>query len=209
MPTAAPGPGTMVDGNEPAEIHGSAAVMDVRPRVPPPVFWIESVVDCGDGLAAGELNESSCEPVPNCGGAEVMVMVTVTFCELPEQALDVQVTVTVPVYGEPEAVSVRAALVSAMESAPGVLLPPVTLSHGAVVAVVKFRIWLEMLEVTLTALPAGGADVPAVRAKDTLAVESTRSGALGRMATDMASEPVLGGVAESATPTVKLKLPLA
>ena len=95
-----------------------------------------------------------------------------------------------------------------MERFPGVLVPPLTLTHGADDAfTLKFRSCDGELELTVMELGDGTADVPEASANDAVPAESTRSAELGRIVTDIPRVAVAGGDAESAAIRVKLELP--
>ncbi len=85
-----------------------------------------------------------------------------------------------------------------------------TFSQGVDDVVLKFRIWPETLEVTVTDAVAGGAEVPVVIANGTLAADNSRSGvAFERTLSDIFRVPVSAGVDESVTSAVKPKSPAA
>ena len=75
-----------------------------------------------------DVNDNRLFSTLNCGGGDVTVSDTATLCVLPEHDADAQVSVTVA--SSLPAASVSAALVRPMLTAPGVVPPLLTLSHG-------------------------------------------------------------------------------
>src|SRR5665213_623018 len=103
--------------------------------VPPPEFAIPNV-PFAVALAATADKATIDFVSVNCGGSELILSVTATFCEFPEQGLDAAHVRTIDVvYGEPVAASESAWLFSDTLRLPGVFSeppnPPVTVSHGA------------------------------------------------------------------------------
>jgi hypothetical protein len=196
--TEIPGPGDTVAGTVLTLTQLLAAVTELILKVPPPVFWIVNDCESGAGLVLDVVKERSAVPTLSWGGASITVRVTPRVCELPWQGLEVHVSVTEPVYGDPPDVRESALLVSAMESVEGVVFPPLIVNQVAEgEPMEKPRLWEVTLEVTVTEPAGGTADVPVVMEKETPPEESTRSGELGRIVTLALSDAVCWGVDES------------
>ena len=200
-----PGPGAIPVGKALTEIQLSAAETEVIASVPPPPLAMlrAAEVDCGFELSA--VNESNGVPRVNCGGAAVTVKETVIVCDLPAHADDVQLTVTVPEYGDPVELSARAALLSPTETLPGVLVEPPTLIQGADADAVKLMACETTLGETAIVLGDGAAVVPAAIANVAVPEDRTRSGALGLIVPVIGCVAWTGGVAESVTARANAK----
>jgi hypothetical protein len=89
-----------------------------------------------------------------------------------------------------------------MDTTPGVVEPPDTLTHGTDEESENPMLCDTTLDATLTGTGAGLDEVPNVIANEALPEESTRSGEAGRTLRVTPSSPVAGVVAESATVSV-------
>jgi hypothetical protein len=207
MVTEAPGPGATVEGNAPTEIQPSAAVTELMVSVPPPAFTMLSAAAEGCGLVDNATKDNKGDPTLNSGGAAVTVSDTAMVWALPAQSVEVQVMVTVPKWGEPAALSGRAALFSPTVILPGVPAAPPTSSHGTEDDFVNASTCDTTLEETAIALGAGAAVVPDVMANEVEPADSTRSGAVGLMVP--VTSIVAGVPAESVATIEKAKSPAA
>ena len=149
-------------------------------------------------------NEIRLVPRESSGGGAVTVSDTAMLCALPAHVPELHVTVTVPEYGLPAAVSDSAASFSPIETTPGVVDPLDTVSQAVDVETKKVMFCETTLEATPTELAEGGAEVPAVIENERPDEASTRSADCGRTLRLTPSSPDDGGVAESAALTVKL-----
>lgn len=199
-----PGPGGTDAGGALTVSQEESAVADEIDNCPPPEFesGSDAVCDCGFDVRAA--NEIRLVPSVSSAGGDVTESDTEIVCEVPVHDPELHVTVTDPEYGPPAAVSDKAPLFSAIETTPGVVEPPATVSHDTDAEVEKEMFCETTLEATPTVFAAGGAEVPCVIENETLDAASTRSADCGRTVMLTPSNPDAAGVAESVTLAVKL-----
>src|SRR5665213_4380913 len=154
MLTEPPGPGMTAAGKLPTVIQGASGVTEVIFSDPPPELTIGRAAVEACGLDARDANESTVTPRLNCGGGAVTVSATVMDCDLPEQADEVHVTVTIPLYGEPVAVRASAALFRVIETTPGVV--SITLNSAALALTATGSPYSGMVTVTCTSSACSG-----------------------------------------------------
>lgn len=203
-----PGPGCNVDGNELTVNQPASAATEVRVRMPPPELVIGSVAVELCGLPERAAKESSVLPRLSCAGGEVTVRFTEIVWLLPAHAEDVQVSVKVPLYGDPAALNDSAEAFRPTDRTPGVPAAPVTDIQAAETAVENAMFCETTLEDTPIAVGDGGVLVPDVMANDALDAASTISGDAGRMVAVTPRRPVNAGLEESATVKLNEESPL-